>query len=150
MDDKNVDREQALLAGAAAGTAYLAATWLDSKLSSHPFNDVKLLGQIFTTRTPWWQLQGLLSHYAFGSLVAMVYASWGVRSLPGPGWLKGLIFLQIENTLLYPGALLMDKFHAGIKSGQLAPLMSWKTFKGQVVRHIAFGVALGLLYRPRK
>ena len=148
MGKSDVNVKRALLAGIAAGTAYLGATWADSKLSSHPFNDLKLVGQPFTTKSPDWLIQGLAGHYGFSAIVSLAYASWAYNWLPGPGWLKGLLFLQLENTVLYPGAAILDPFHAGIQGGQLAPLLNWKTFKGQVVRHVAFGIVLGALYKP--
>jgi len=145
-----LDIPRALLSGAAAGTAYLAAMWADNKISSHKFNDIKLVGQIFTTRSPFWQIQGLVGHYGFSGVMALLYATQAYHRLPGPGWLRGLIFLQIENTILYPLAIPMDPRHAGVQSGQLPPVWNWKSFWGQVVRHVAFGVALGALYRDKK
>jgi hypothetical protein len=145
-----INKNRALLAAAGAGTAYLGAMWLDSELSSHPFNDLKLVGQPFTTRSPQWIIQGLVAHYGMSAIMALAYASWAGRWLPGPGWFKGLLFLQLENTILYPGAAIIDPFHAGVRSGQLPSLLNWKTFKGQVVRHLAFGLALGLLYPTGK
>lgn len=143
----NVDVPRALFAGVAAGTAYLAAMWADNKLSRHKFNDIKLVGQIFTTRSPFWQIQGLVGHYSFSGVMALLYASQAYNRLPGPGWLRGLVFLQIENSVLSLLTPLMDKRHAGIKSGQLPPVWKWKSFWGQVVRHLAFGVTLGAVYR---
>ena len=104
-------------AGIASGTAYLAAMWVDNRLSSHPFNDLKLVGQVFTTKTPWWIIQGLVGHYAFSVMIAFIYAKIAYRSLPGPGVVKGIIFLNMENTVLYPGAFIADRVHAGIQEG---------------------------------
>lgn len=144
-----VDVPRALFAGVAAGTAYLAAMWTDNKLSRHKFNDIKLVGQIFTTKSPFWQVQGLVGHYGFSGVMALVYASQVYKRLPGPGWLRGPIFLQIENSTLYLLTPLMDRFHAGVKSGQVPPMWKWKSFWGQVVRHLAFGVTLGAVYGVR-
>ena len=119
----------------AAGSAYLAATWADSKLSSHPFNDLKLIGQMVTTRSPWWQMQGLAGHYCFSVVMALLYARYGRAVLPGSGWLRGVLFLMLENTVLYPVGVPVDRYHAGVRAGELAPMMTWKTFRGQVLRH---------------
>jgi hypothetical protein len=146
----SVDVDRALLASIAAGSAYLASTWVDSKLSSHPFNDLKLVGQILTIRSPNWVFMGLAAHYSMSALMSVVYSTLAYRKLPGPGWLKGILFLQIENTLLYPAAALLEPIHAGMKSGEVPTLFSWKTFRGQVVRHVVFGVTLGAIYRPKK
>jgi hypothetical protein len=153
VDVVNGEEERArdiAAAGVMAGSAFLGATWLDSKLSSWPFNDVKLVGQVFTTRSPLWQIQGLVGHFGFSVVMAFLYARYVRARLPGPGWLRGVIFLQIENGVLYPATSIADKAHAGIKSGELPPMMNMKTFKGQIVRHVAFGAVLGLLLGPRR
>lgn len=148
-DKTQINVSRALLSGLAAGTAYLAAMWADNVVSRHKFNDIKLVGQIFTTKSPFWQIQGLVGHYGFSGVMALVYASQAYKRLPGPGWLKGFLFLQIENSTLYPLAPLMDPHHAGVKSGQVPRVWKWKTFWGQAVRHIAFGVTLGALYNEK-
>ncbi len=137
-----------LVTALAAGNAYLAAMWLDNKLSSHPFNDLKLVGQVFTTDAPAWVITGLANHFGFSVAVTLVYAKWGYKRLPGPTWFRGILFMQLENAILYPGAALLEPRHAGMKSGQVPTLFSWKTFWGQIVRHVAFGLALGSLYKP--
>src|SRR5438067_2416220 len=95
--------------GIAAGTAYLGAMWLDNKFSSHPFNDLKLVGQVFTTKAPWWVIQGLVGHYTFCVAIALVYERTASRRLAGPGVIKGISFLNMENALLYPGAFIADR-----------------------------------------
>ena len=149
MKDELVDLERAVGAGLAAGTAFLATTYLDSHLSNYPYNDIKLVGQVFTTRSPFWQLQGLAGHYGFSIFMALLYARYAHRLLPGPGWLKGLLFLMIENNGLYPFALLLDRIHAGHKAGELPPLTSLKSYLGQTCRHVAFGLVLGALYKGK-
>lgn len=145
MNDTGESPQEIAAAGLVAGGAFLGAMWLDNKLSSWQFNDLKLVGQVFTTRSPIWQVQGLAGHFGFSVVMAFLYARYVRARLPGPGWLRGIIFLQIENGVLYPATIVADKVHAGIKSGQLPPMINMKTFKGQVVRHIAFGATLGLL-----
>ena len=149
MKHLEIDAPRALLAAIAAGNAYLASMWLDNKFFSHPFNDLKLTGQLWTTKSPTWEIVGVANHFSFSVVVSMLYAAWGYSHLPGPHWLRGLLFLQMENALLYPGAALIEPFHAGIKSGQLPTLLSRKSFMGQASRHVAFGLALGLVYRPK-
>lgn len=147
--EPEVDTPRAIAVSIAAGTSYLAAMWLDNTLSSHKFNDIKLVGQIFTTKWPWWLVQGLAGHYSFSMIVALFYAKFVYPRVPGPDVLRGILFLNAENLAFYPGGLLVDRLHAGIRSGQLPPLLNEKTFMGQVVRHIAYGAVLGLLYKPQ-
>ena len=147
MSDSKVDAGRAVIGGLAAGTAYLAAMWADNRLSSQRFNDLKLVGQVFTTRAPAWVIQGLLVHYGFSVVIALLYSSWGARRMPGPPWLKGVVFMQLENAILYPGAALVMPIHAGVKSGQVPSLFERKVIQGQVLRHVAFGLVLGVVGR---
>ncbi|HST06494.1 MAG TPA: hypothetical protein VLQ48_17410 [Chloroflexia bacterium] len=142
--------QEIAVAGLVAGSAFLGAMWLDNKLSSWQFNDLKLVGQAFTTRSPIWQAQGLAGHFGFSVVMAYLYARVVYPRLPGPGWLRGIMFLQIENAILYPATIVADKVHAGIRSGQVPPMTNMNIFKGQVVRHIAFGATLGLLLNRKK
>lgn len=146
MDRTNIDVNRALAAALAAGTAYQLTAWADSELSSHPFNDLKLVGQVLTTRSPTWIVLGLAGHYTLSIIMSMLYAGWAMKWLPGPGWLKGALFLQLENALLYPGAVFIEPIHAGMRSGQVPTVLSWKSFWGQVLRHLVFGLVLGLVY----
>lgn len=149
LKNEPVDVEKAIFAGGAAATAFLATTYLDSKLSSHPYNDLKLVGQMFTTRSPFWQIQGLAGHYSFAVVMSLVYARYARRLLPGPGWLRGLLFMQIENNSLYLLAPLLDRVHTGQKRDQIQPLMNLKTYMGQTLRHVVFGLVLGAIYVKR-
>jgi hypothetical protein len=146
--NSEIDTGRAVTAGVAAGSAYLGAMWLDNKLSSQEYNDIKLVGQFFTTKSPWWVIQGLAGHYSFSIFMALLYAKVGRSKLPGPDLLKGILFLNIENALLYPAGLIVDNIHAGIKQGEVPPMLTRKSFFGQVTRHIAFGAVLGLLCKP--
>ncbi len=69
--------------------------------------------------------------------------------MPGPRWLKGVLFLQLENAILYPGAGLLMPLHAGVKSGQVPSLFERKVIQGQLLRHVAFGLALGIVYQEK-
>ncbi|MFL5735206.1 MAG: hypothetical protein ACJ78Q_18775 [Chloroflexia bacterium] len=148
-DSTKVYTGRAVAAGFAGGTAYLASVWADNRLSSQHFDDLKLVGQVFTTRSPAWILQGLAAHFGFSVVVALLYAAWGARRLPGPSWMRGVLFLQLENAVLYPGAGLLMPVHAGVKSGQVPSLFERKVIQGQLVRHIAFGLVLGWMYGRR-
>lgn len=144
------DAQDALLPGAAAGSAFLVAMWLDNKLSSWSFNDLKLVGQMLTVRSPLWQIQGVGGHFGFSVVMSLLYGRFAQSRLPGPGWLRGILFMMIENAALYPAAVVLDKVHAGMKAGQLPPLLNMKTFLGQLTRHIAFGAVLGLMWGAKR
>ena len=75
LGKRKIDVSRAVVAGLSAGTAYLGAMWADNKLSSHEFNDLKLVGQVFTTKSPLWAIQGVIINDAFTLLVAVAYAA---------------------------------------------------------------------------
>ena len=71
------------------------------------------------------------------------------RRLPGPPWLRGVLFTMIENALLWGAIPLFDRFHPSIRAGQLPKMNRPIPFLQQVLRHIAYGAALGIVYEWR-
>lgn len=142
---------QILKAGAAgvlAAGAYAAEMWLDLRLLRYRFNDFTLLGRPFTSSRKHWMLLGALIHACNGFLFGAAYAFVHPR-LRGPGWARGALAAQVENLVLWPFMLLVDRYHPGRRDGELAPAWSSPSFLVAVLRHLAFGLALGLLYRPK-
>jgi hypothetical protein len=96
----------------------------------------------------------VVGHYGFSVIMASVYLRYARQRLPGPGWVRGILFLLMENVVLYPLGLITDRTHAGVRARQLAPVTNRKTFCGQLTRHAAFGLVLGLVgdarYTKRK
>ena len=58
-DDNKINAGRAMTVGVVAGGAYLGAMWVDNRVSSHQFDDLKLVGQAFTTKSPWWVISGV-------------------------------------------------------------------------------------------
>ncbi|MCC2627045.1 MAG: hypothetical protein K0S14_695 [Thermomicrobiales bacterium] len=67
------------------------------------------------------------------------------RRIPGPAWLKGVVFANVENAILYPVTRFED-IHPAIRTGQVDRYYNWPAFWQSVPRHIAFGAVLGMLY----
>lgn len=111
------------------------------------FNDFTLLGRPFSTRRRVWLLVGAALHLLNGSAVGVIFASV-CQFFPGPGWLRGLLFAQLENLLLWPLMPLVDRYHPGRWEGELAPAWSRRSFAVAVLRHLAYGLILGALHRP--
>jgi hypothetical protein len=87
-----------------------------------------------------------LIHLLNGVLLAQLYAAVFKRFLPGPDWLKGVIFGEAFLISVWWLTPLADKYHPLIKSGALPRLANWTTFLQNIVRHFFFGLTLGLLY----
>ncbi len=130
------------MAGLLGSPAYSAEMWLDLRLVRYRFNDFTLLGRPFSSNPRVWLPVGATVHLINGMLVGRLYA--GVeRLLPGPGWLRGVLFAQAENLLLWPLLLLVDRYHPGRQDGELAPGFTLPSYCVAVLRHFAFGFVLG-------
>ncbi len=79
-------------------------------------------------------------------LLAELYAAVFKRLLPGPNWLKGSIFGEMFLLSTWWMAPFVDKYHPLTKRGELARLATWTSFFQNIVRHLVFGLLLGLLY----
>lgn len=141
---------ESVLAGGVAATAYLAEMARDMRLVPNSYDDLVLWGG-FLSRDPRRQrLLGAVVHYGLGIGLAAVYQAI-LPALPRlPGWLRGLIFAQAENTLSFPAVAVIDAIHPSVRSGELPPLFTWRYFWLEALRHAAYGAALGSVRgRPR-
>jgi uncharacterized membrane protein YagU involved in acid resistance len=89
-------------------------------------------------------------HLLNGVALAEIYGAVAKRLLPGPDWLKGSIFGEIFIIAVWWLTPLADKYHPLIKNGELPKLANWTSFLQNILRHLAFGLTLGLLYREKK
>jgi uncharacterized membrane protein YagU involved in acid resistance len=89
-------------------------------------------------------------HLLNGVALAEIYGAVAKRLLPGPDWLRGSIFGEIFIVAVWWLTPLADKYHPLIKNGELPKLANWTSFLQNILRHLAFGLTLGLLYREKK
>src|SRR5579859_1452624 len=122
----------------------------DKYITGNHFNDVKfiqgLLGDADASKKST-SLAAWALHFLNGVLLAEVYAAFGRRLLPGPDWLKGTIFGEAFILSVWPLTPLVDRYHPMEKNGQLPRLATWTSFWQNTLRHLVFGLTLGLLYR---
>lgn len=137
-------------AGALASFAYLGVMYLDMTLTHSPSDDLLMLGRPLTADPKKARLLGLLAHTGFGTTLGLVYGGLVRRRLPGPRWARGVTMLLAENTLLWPLTFLADRYHPAMRNGELPHLNSPVPLAQQIVRHIGFGAALGMLYGTGK
>ena len=141
---------RAAIAGLAATIAYSIAMEGDMSLTGNRFSDVRfieglLTGKAHPPRPVYWLSWAI--HLLNGVLLGEVYAAVLKRFLPGPGWLKGAIFSEGYIAAAWMLTPLADKHHPMIKNGELPKLATWSSFWQNLVRHLVFGLALGLFYR---
>ena len=141
---------RAAIAGLAATAVYSVAMEGDMSLTGNRLSDVRFIEGIMTGKAHppqvwYWLAWGM--HLLTGVALGEVYAAVLKRFLPGPGWLKGAMFSEAFIVSAWTLAPFADKHHPMIKSGELPALATWTSFWQNIVRHLIFGLALGLFYR---
>ena len=133
------------IAGVVAGGVYLVTAGIDNKLSGQRLYDLQLLARPFVKSRSGTNALGTLIHFGNSATLGSLYGIVAEPRLPGPPVVKGLIFVSIEGTVLYP-ILAWESRHPAVKAGEIGPYWSWKSFLWNWPRHFAYGLALGWLY----
>ena len=131
-----------------ATVAYSIAMEADRYLTGNRFNDVTFLqgllgdaeGSSQKTRMLAWLL-----HLGNGVMLAQIYAALVQSRLPGPAWLRGLLFGEAFVLAVWPLTPLVDRYHPMVKKSRLPALANWTSFWQNALRHGVFGFVLGLL-----
>jgi hypothetical protein len=138
------------MVGGIAGTAYLAEMALDMRVASNGYDDLILLGGFLTRQPVRQRLIGAGIHYSLSVALAAAYTAFAPFLPAWPGWVRGLLFVQVENALLYPGVPVLNAIHPEVRAGRMPSLITWRYFWVEIVRHVAFGATLGALLDDRK
>ena len=140
-----LDAKAVAISGLAAGVAFVAVLEADIRLTGRNVDDLMVLGRPFTEEPEKARALGGAIHAVNSLALASLYAVVE-RHIPGPSWLKGIIFANVENVILYPITRFED-IHPAIRTGQVDRYFNWPAFWQSVPRHIAFGAVLGVLYQ---
>jgi len=130
------------LAGFSGALAFLVAMALDLALTRRRTNDLRLLAGLVPGGARHWPWLGTAMHCLNGALLGTLYQRVQSR-LPGPAWVRGVLFALLENLLLWPLIVLIDRFHPEIRAGRLEPFNRPVPFLQEVWRHVAYGAVLG-------
>jgi hypothetical protein len=124
----------------------------DKFLIGNRFSDVRFIQGLLEgeKRTPKITKLAWIIHFLNGAALAELYAAVFKRFLPGPDWLRGAIFGEIFIVSAWWLTPLADKHHPLIKNHELPELANWTSFWQNIVRHLVFGLTLGLLYKDNK
>jgi hypothetical protein len=143
---QTIDPKTVVLAGLVAGAAYALVMEADLRLTGNNVDDFVILGRPFVREPEHARPVGAVIHAFNAIALAALYAR--VQScLPGPPWLKGVLFANLENVLLYPITVFED-LHPAVQDGQVDRYLTWASFWQSVPRHIAYGAVLGVLIGP--
>ena len=139
-----LDAKAVAVSGLAAGAAFVAVLEADLRLTGRNVDDLMILGRPFVGDPTKARAAGGAIHAINSLALAGLYAMLE-RRIPGPAWLKGVVFANVENVILYPITRFED-IHPAIRTGQVDRYYNWPAFWQSVPRHIAFGAVLGILY----
>src|SRR4051812_42670852 len=135
----------AVLAGIAAGFGYLVQQEIDNRLTGKNLDDLLLLGRPFAMNRRRAKALGAMIHVGNSAGIGVLYAVAANDRLPGPAWARGMLFLTLENCVLYP-VMMLDRYHPGVKSGQIDRYWTLSAFLQSFPRHLVFGALLGSVY----
>lgn len=138
------DMVAAAIAGLAAGAVFAIVLEVDLRATGRNVDDMVVLGPPFMRNLTHARRVGYLLHAANSVALAALYARLEPR-LPGPPWMKGVIFASVENVLLYP-ITRFENLHRAIRDGEVDCYFTWPAFWRSVPRHIAYGAVLGGVY----
>lgn len=147
---RNWRPERAAVVGLLATTAYSIAMEGDMSITGNRFSDVRFIQGLMGARAATHKkflLFAWILHMLNGIALAELYAAVFKRFLPGPDWLKGAIFGELFIVSAWWLTPLADKYHPLIQSGELPKLANRTSFLQNIVRHLVFGLALGILYK---
>ncbi len=141
---RGLDPKAVMISGLAAGAAFVAVLEADLRLTGRNVDDLMILGRPFAEEPTKARAIGGAIHAVNSLALATLYATLEPR-LPGPAWLKGVVFANVENVVLYPITVFED-IHPAIRLGEVDRYFTWPAFWQSVPRHVAFGAVLGVLY----
>jgi hypothetical protein len=129
------------IAGAVATVVMTLEQPLDNRLFDSKYNDVELLGKLFT-RGDGWRPIGLALHVQNGALLGAAYARLK-PSLPGSAIQRGLLAGLVEHVATWPTTVLFDRYHPARK--ELPKIANRRAFGQATIRHAVFGIVLGVV-----
>lgn len=143
---------RAAWAGLLATIVYSIVMVGDKAIIGNRFSDTRFIQGLLEgeSRSKRFFVLSWVIHLLNGVVLGEIYAAVVRRFLPGPDWLKGAIFGETFIIGAWWLTPLADKYHPLIKNGELPKLANWISFLQNILRHLAFGLTLGVLYREKK
>ena len=130
------------VAGAVAAVVMTVEQPLDKRLFNSKYDDVEILGKLFT-RGDYWRPIGFTLHVQNGAMLGVAYTRLK-PSLPGPAVLRGLLAGLVEHVAAWPVTVVFDRYHPARE--ELPKLATNSRAFGQAtIRHAVFGIVLGLV-----
>lgn len=145
MIDTGDELQRGAVAGAIGAVGFMLAMGIDLAITRQRTNDLRLLSGMIPGGRRLWPVIGSISHVTNGIALGAIFSRVH-HGLPGPTWLRGVIFGQVENMMLWPVMVVLDHIHPGMKRGDLEPYNRPGPFIIEVIRHAVFGAVMGAAY----
>jgi hypothetical protein len=148
--NEHPSKSKSLLMAAVAGllgtVAFDAVMYIDIAITGIPLDVTKVLGGLLVDKNGPVDLVGHTFHFLNGIGLALFYnlifLRVSTKVLRSHMWLHGVVFSMLVTMLpLWLG--LLPALGGGIAGTNISPLVSVMT----IVRHIAFGIVLGLMVK---
>lgn len=151
---RDVSLGRAVLAGVIGTVLYDAVMATDERLSGRKFDTIRPLGAAVTDDENLQVWIGWAAHYAAGVGLAILYAKHVYGRLPVPGVVQGAAFGLLDAATLSWGGLypLLNRAVPGIDipPGYTGLAADPDLTARSALRHLAFGVGVGLVYRAEE
>ncbi len=131
---------KAALAGMTAAGAWVAAEPALRRMVDGPHQELRLVGGLLAPGRSWRQV-GLAVHLMNGAMFGIAFDRLG-----GRGVKQAVIVAQLENTVLWPTMLIVDRLHPDVRDGTWPPLAgNRRVIAQEVAAHVVFGAVLGAI-----
>jgi hypothetical protein len=128
------------LAGVVSAGVWAAAEPVLGRAFGSSYSDVRLLGRLVTRRGTW-PLAGVALHVANGAAFGWAFERLGLR-----GVRQAVLAAEVENLVLWPGFVIVDRIHPDRRDGTWPRLASnARVAAYEVTTHALFGIVLGRL-----
>jgi hypothetical protein len=131
------------VAGIPAGIAYLIVEGIDNRISGRRLYDLQLLGRPFFRSMGRANVLGLAIHLGNSIALGGVYGTVAEQRLPGSPVVKGIMFVTIENSVLYP-ALAFERIHPARAADDMGSYWSLRSWLWTMPRHFAYGMVVAV------
>jgi hypothetical protein len=130
------------VAGAVATVAMTLEQPLDQRLFHSNYDDVEILGKLFTRGDRWHPI-GFVLHVQNGAFLGAAYARFR-PTRPASAVGRGLLAGLIEHLATWPLTVVFDRCHPARK--ELPKLATNpRAFAQATIRHAVFGIVLGVV-----
>jgi hypothetical protein len=129
---------RAALAGMTAAAAWVAVEPALRRAFDGPHQELRLVGRMLAPERAWKPV-GLAVHLMNGAMFGVAFDRLG-----GRGVRQAMLVAQLENTVLWPTMLIVDRLHPDVRDGTWPPLAGDRRVIAQeVAGHAVFGAVLG-------